>query len=174
VLVLVGVGAIYLALAATVFAPVNTHGTRVDHFTVHSKAAGPDLGVSVVVPAGAHSGSRRCLSFCIAAAAPTPIVAFPGGGEHGYRHDRAEGDWGTYVMDEVIPQLIRRFAVDPSRVAIGGISMGDFGAYDIALQHPGSSCAVGGHSPALCSKAEKPRLEPSNSPAQRDVSLTLN
>jgi S-formylglutathione hydrolase FrmB len=34
-------------------------------------------------------------------------------------------------------------------VAIGGISMGGFGAYDIARLHPGRFCAVGGHSPAL-------------------------
>ncbi len=27
--------------------------------------------------------------------------------------------------------------------------MGGFGAYDIALHHPGRFCAVGGHSPAL-------------------------
>ena len=27
--------------------------------------------------------------------------------------------------------------------------MGGFGAYDIALEHPGRFCAVGGHSPAL-------------------------
>ena len=27
--------------------------------------------------------------------------------------------------------------------------MGGFGAYDLALQHPGRFCAVGGHSPAL-------------------------
>ena len=37
----------------------------------------------------------------------------------------------------------------PARVAIGGISMGGFGAYDLALQHPGRFCAVGGHSAAL-------------------------
>jgi enterochelin esterase-like enzyme len=34
-------------------------------------------------------------------------------------------------------------------VAIGGVSMGGFGAYDIARLHPGRFCAVGGHSPAL-------------------------
>jgi S-formylglutathione hydrolase FrmB len=38
-------------------------------------------------------------------------------------------------------------------VAIGGISMGGFGAYDIALHHPGRFCAVAGHSPALWSIA---------------------
>jgi S-formylglutathione hydrolase FrmB len=42
-----------------------------------------------------------------------------------------------------------RFGIDPQRLAIGGISMGGFGAYDIALKNPGRFCAVGGHSPAL-------------------------
>ena len=32
--------------------------------------------------------------------------------------------------------------------------MGGFGAYDIALHHPGRFCAVGGHSPALWLAAE--------------------
>ena len=32
---------------------------------------------------------------------------------------------------------------------VGGISMGGFGAYNLALQHPGRFCAVGGHSAAL-------------------------
>jgi S-formylglutathione hydrolase FrmB len=52
-------------------------------------------------------------------------------------------------MREVIPAVRRRFGTDPERLAIGGISMGGFGAYDLALHHPGRFCAVGGHSPAL-------------------------
>ena len=53
-------------------------------------------------------------------------------------------------MDEVIPTVVvRRFGIDPERLAIGGISMGGFGAYDLALKHPGRFCAVGGHSAAL-------------------------
>lgn len=35
------------------------------------------------------------------------------------------------------------------RIAIGGISMGGFGALDLARLHPNRFCAVGGHSPAL-------------------------
>jgi len=73
----------------------------------------------------------------------------PDGGDHGYWHDRREGNWGTYLMREVIPLVTRRYSTDPSRLAIGGISMGGFGAYDLALLHPGRFCAVGGHSPAL-------------------------
>jgi len=56
---------------------------------------------------------------------------------------------GRYVMREVIPQVARRFRADRRRVAIGGISMGGFGAYDLARLHPRRFCAIGGHSPAL-------------------------
>jgi S-formylglutathione hydrolase FrmB len=52
-------------------------------------------------------------------------------------------------MHEVIPLAVRRFGIDPQQVAIGGISMGGFGAYNLAQQHPGRFCAVGGHSAAL-------------------------
>ena len=168
---LLGLGIAYLVLRATVLAPVDTHGLRVEHLTVHSRAVGRDLGVDVVLPneSSEASGGRPLLVFlhgrsgsehtytedeAMFAAlarlgARAPVVAFPDGGEHGYWHNRAEGNWGTYVVDEVIPEVTRRFDTDPNRVAIGGISMGGFGAYDLALLHPGLFCAVGGHSPAL-------------------------
>ncbi len=81
--------------------------------------------------------------------ARAPAVVFPSGGESSYFHARAGGDWARYVLDEVIPQAVRRLHADPRRVAIGGISMGGFGAYDIARLRPSSFCAVGGHSAAL-------------------------
>jgi S-formylglutathione hydrolase FrmB len=159
----------YLVLAATVFAPVDRHGARFAHIEVHSKAVGRDLGINVIVPPSAGTrGERSLLVFlhgrggyegtfndAVFRGLPSlhgrraPVVAFPAGGVHGYWHDRADGDWGSWVMDEVIPLVVRRFGVDPHRLAIGGISMGGFGAYDLALQNPGRFCAVGGHSPAL-------------------------
>ena len=54
-----------------------------------------------------------------------------------------------YVLDEVIAQAVRRLHADPRRVAIGGISMGGYGAYAIARLRPKRFCAVGGHSAAL-------------------------
>ncbi len=78
-----------------------------------------------------------------------PVVVFPNGGESSYYHRRASGDWGRYVLDEVIPQAVRRLNADAQRVAIGGISMGGFGAYSIARLAPQRFCAVGGHSAAL-------------------------
>lgn len=168
---LLSLAALYLMLAATVFAPVDRHGARVSQLTVHSAAVGEDLDVTVLEPSGetgegekrplliflhGRSGSNRTFAEDEAVFAGlaklgrrAPVIAFPDGGDHGYWHDRAEADWGRYVMREVIPQVTQRYGTDPSHLAIGGISMGGFGAYDLALLHPGRFCAVGGHSPAL-------------------------
>jgi enterochelin esterase-like enzyme len=76
-----------------------------------------------------------------------PVVLLPEG-EVGWWHDRAEGRWGSYVLREAIPAALARSGADPHRIAIGGISMGGFGALDLG-RTPGRFCAVGGHSPAL-------------------------
>ncbi len=163
------VAAAYLALRSTVLAPVDKHGARLVHLELQSKAVGRPLGVNVIVPPRAgrrgkrwllvflhgRSGSETSFNDPVFERLPElhgrrgMVVAFPDGGEHGYWHDRAEADWGTYVMDEVIPTAVKRFGIDPKRIAIGGISMGGFGALDLALENPGRFCAVGGHSPAL-------------------------
>ena len=77
-----------------------------------------------------------------------PVVLLPEGGT-GWWHDRAEGPWGSYVLREAIPVALRRSGADPHRIAIGGISMGGFGALDLARLEPKRFCAVGGHSPAI-------------------------
>jgi S-formylglutathione hydrolase FrmB len=126
------------------------------------------LPVTVVIPAGSAAGRRPLLVFlhgkgenedshlddAMFAAlarqgARAPDVVFPYGGADSYWHDRAAGRWGAYVTDELIPVTLRRLNADPARVAIGGISMGGFGALDLARLHPGRFCAVGGHSAAL-------------------------
>lgn len=76
------------------------------------------------------------------------MVAFPEGAESWW-HNRASGNWEEYVVDEVIPAVRHRFGTDPHRVAIGGISMGGYGAYHLGLAHPRRFCAVGGHSAGL-------------------------
>ena len=145
------------------------HGAGLEKFTIESKAIGQDVDTQVVVPAGAGSGRLRPLLVFLHGrgggdlprpsnqffdalrdqGTRAPIVAFPSGGDHSYWHDRAGGDWGTYVVHEVIPEVERRYHADPRRVAIGGISMGGFGSLDIARLNPGRFCAVGAHSPAI-------------------------
>ena len=158
----------FLAVTLLDLDSVDTHGSELVHIDVHSKAVGQDQAVNVVVPPRAGPRGRRSLLVYLHGRGGSettfndvvleglpdlkgrqPIVAFPDGGDHGYFHDRAEAKWDEFIAGEVIPLVEKRFGVDPHKVAIGGISMGGFGAYDIALHHPGMFCAVGGHSPAL-------------------------
>jgi poly(3-hydroxybutyrate) depolymerase len=169
VLALLAAALAFFVLSATVFAPVDKHGAKAVRLTVESEAVGEDLGVVVVEPAEMPPAGERSLLLFLHGHGGSdgtyledeavfeglarlgrraPLIAFPDG-ENSYWHDRADGDWGTYVMREVIPTVVRRFGIDPHRIAVGGISMGGFGAYDLALEHPGRFCAVGGHSAAL-------------------------
>jgi S-formylglutathione hydrolase FrmB len=84
-----------------------------------------------------------------------PAVLLVDGGDHSYYHDRDDFKWGTHILRDAIPAARRRMNTDPRREAIGGFSMGGFGALDLARQR--RFCAVGGHSPALW-------LEPSQTP----------
>ena len=158
-----------------------TSGAKVIDFELDSELLGETLPVSVVVPPGARDGRRALLVFLhgrgedessyldqqmfealARQGGRAPVVAFPRGGEGSYWHDRADdGAWGSYVSEELIPELVNRFDIEPERIAIGGISMGGFGAFDIAVREPfelrngeaASFCAVGGHSPAIWENA---------------------
>lgn len=102
--------------------------------------------------AGPGSNANRAFAGALAAqGSRAPAVVFPGGGESSYWHRRHGGDWARYVLDEVIPEAVRRLHADPDRVAIGGISMGGYGAFEIARQR--RFCAVGGHSAATWQSA---------------------
>jgi poly(3-hydroxybutyrate) depolymerase len=159
------------ALAFAVLAgcgSADARGARVETFKVHSRAVGRALEVRVVLPAGETEGRPLVVFLHGRGMSPAsftgddavfaglaklgdraPILAFPYGGDHSYWHDRANGDWGRYVLREVIPQVLERTGADRRRVALGGISMGGFGAYDLATRAKRHFCAVAGHSPAL-------------------------
>jgi len=160
--------AVVIAFVVQQIVSVDRHGATVATIKIDSRAVGHELPTTVVIPAAAPARRRPLLVFLhgrggnerselddaffsalASLGTRAPIVALPYGGDHSYWHDRADGRWGTYVTREVIPQVVSRFAADPRRVAIGGISMGGFGAYDIGRLNPGRFCAVAGHSPAL-------------------------
>jgi S-formylglutathione hydrolase FrmB len=77
-----------------------------------------------------------------------PTVVLLNGGGHSYFHDRRDGPWATSILREAIPEAVRRFRTH-GRIAIGGISMGGYGALHIASLRPREFCAVGGHSAAV-------------------------
>lgn len=80
--------------------------------------------------------------------ASAPAVLLVDGGEHSYFHDRRDFAWGTHVLREAIPAARRVLGTDAGREAIGGFSMGGFGALDLGVVR-GDFCAIGAHSPAL-------------------------
>jgi enterochelin esterase-like enzyme len=157
-----------IALLGVMALPPTASATTVVRYTVHSRFVHRTLPQTAVVPPGGGAG-RPLLVFLHgrgrngnesnangafyaalrAQGSRAPAVVFPNGGEHSYFHARRSGDWARYVLDEVIPRAVKRLGADPRRVAIGGISMGGFGAFDIARRRPSRFCAVGGHSAAV-------------------------
>jgi poly(3-hydroxybutyrate) depolymerase len=138
---------------------------KVVNFTVQSKLLDRALFEELVTPAGGGKGRPLLVFLHGYGASPSdtlsgafiaalrrlgdraPVVFLPEG-DVGWWHDDSQGRWGSYVMREAIPAALRRSGADPHRVAIGGISMGGFGALDLG-RAPGRFCAVGGHSPAV-------------------------
>ncbi len=146
----------------------NRSGAQVIDFTIDSRLVHGTLPAVAVIPPGTTGAGRPLLVFLhgkggnqdtsltsqmfaalAAQGAGAPDIVFPYGGPDSYWHNRADGAWGSYVTDEVIPRALALVHADPRRVAIGGISMGGFGALDIARLHRGRFCAVGGHSAAV-------------------------
>ena len=165
-LVVIG-AAIAAALLADDDFSGDSQGARIERFDLDSKLLDRSLSQTIVRPAGG-SEDRPLLIFLHGRGGDpdssisdemftslrrlgqrAPVIAFVNGDDHSYYHDRDDGPWGRYVVEEALPAALRRTGADPRRVAIGGISMGGFGALDLARLHPDRFCAVGGHSPAL-------------------------
>ena len=161
-------------------------------FALQSKLLGRTMYEELVTPAGGGEG-RPLLVFLhgyggtpsgtVSPALITalrrlgdraPVVLLPEG-YTGWWHDRDEAPWGSYVLNEVIPAGLERSGADRDRVAIGGISMGGFGALDLGRLAPERFCAVGGHSPAVYARGSDDILFGFDDPADfaRHDLLTL-
>jgi enterochelin esterase-like enzyme len=104
---------------------------------LHGRGSRPESLLSDALFRGLQQLGRRA-----------PVIVLLNGGDHSYFHDRRDGRWGSMILDRAIPDAIRRFHTR-ARVAIGGISMGGYGALHLAAVRPRRFCAVGGHSAAL-------------------------
>ena len=134
----------------------STRGARLVHYgstvAVVPRRHGRQL-IVLLHGRGSHADQFLSDAFFLALDhANAPVVVLPDGGNHSYWHDRKDGNWGSVVLDNVIPAAQRRFRTT-GKVAIGGISMGGYGALHLASLRPGEFCAVGGHSAAVWTSA---------------------
>ena len=156
----------------------DTRGAKVVHYTLTSGLLRKKLSEIAVIPPGKQArpllvllhgrhdpsrlsqliasttGPQSMLSDALFAGlarlgSRAPVVVLLNGGGHSYYHDRQDGPWASMILDEAIPDATRRFHTLKGRIAIGGISMGGYGALHIAALQPREFCAVGGHSAAL-------------------------
>jgi S-formylglutathione hydrolase FrmB len=140
----------------------STRDARVVRFTLHSKLVHRDLHEVLVTPKrhgtwllvllhGKGAGPSQFLSqpffdTLAALGGRAPDVLLLDGGDDSYWHDRADGKWGSMILWEGIRAGVKRTLA--LHVAIGGISMGGYGALLLASRQRGF-CAVGVQSPAL-------------------------
>jgi Putative esterase len=140
----------------------STRHARLVPFTLHSHLAHKDLHEILVVPPrhsnlmlvllhGYHASPSQFLTQPLFDTISTlgtraPQVLLLDGGADSYWHDRSDGRWGSMVLREAIPAGLRR--THARRVAIGGISMGGYGALLLGSRNR-RFCAVGAQSPAL-------------------------
>jgi S-formylglutathione hydrolase FrmB len=133
--------------------------------TVKSRLVGRSLQQAVILPSGDTNGrpllvllhgrssdpddmARSSVAKAVdQLGSQAPVILLANGGDHSYYHDRRDGRWGSYILREAIPAAVRKYDLDGRRVAIGGFSMGGFGALDLARMR--RFCAVGGHSAAM-------------------------
>jgi hypothetical protein len=131
-------------------------GTRIIDYTLHSHDVHGDLHEVRVVPPqhgdwtlvllhGYDGGpseffSRQFFRTLASLGRRAPEVLLLDGGVESYWHDRASGKWGSMVLHEAIPPH--------GRVAIGGLSMGGYGAL-LAASRDRRFCATAVMSPAI-------------------------
>jgi enterochelin esterase-like enzyme len=80
------------------------------------------------------------------------IIVLPQGDKGWWTNNTGNGPrWGDYVINDLIPHIDATYRTlrDRSARAIGGLSMGGWGALQLAFTHPDVFGDVGAHSPSL-------------------------
>ena len=103
-----------------------------------------------------------------------PLIIVMPQGDHSYfvNHVGTDGErWGDYIAFDLIAHIDTTYRTIPQPIsrAIGGLSMGGFGALQLAFTHPDIFGAVGAHSPALRTVEQlSDILDPTDAPEDFD------
>ncbi len=85
-----------------------------------------------------------------------PLVILMPDGDNSFYVNSYEGDYETYIVDELVSAVDTEFPTAATRESrsIGGLSMGGFGALYLGLHYSDMFSAIGIHSPALLTQEE--------------------
>lgn len=99
------------------------------------------------------------------------VVVMPTAGPASWWADGAAEKAGTAIMNELLPYVEARYRVQKERSgrAIGGLSMGGYGALNLSLRHPQKFCGAAVISPAIYDP-----LPPETSAARRTPQFVRN
>jgi putative tributyrin esterase len=88
------------------------------------------------------------------------VIVMPDGFRGWYTTNDAGPDYAKYVGEELVAEVERLFPVKRSRSAraIGGLSMGGYGALRLALGYPDTFGSATSHSGALCAGVSPTRV----------------
>ncbi len=97
------------------------------------------------------------------------IVVSPDGENSWYVNSASEpkAKFEDYMLNDVLGKIKKAYPVDSTRIAIGGLSMGGYGALVLALRHPDVFSFVAGLSSSLDIPEGIPELERRNRQALR-------
>ncbi len=88
-----------------------------------------------------------------------PLIIVLPSGEQSYWLNQANCGtrWGDYTAQEVVGQIDKTYRTipNPTKRAVGGLSMGGHGALQLGFNYPNSFSIVGAHSPTLRDKDHK-------------------
>lgn len=99
------------------------------------------------------------------------VVVMPTAGRASWWADGAAEKAGTAIMNDLLPYVEARYRVQKERSgrAIGGLSMGGYGALNLSLRYPDKFCGAAVISPAIYDP-----LPPETSAARRTPQFTRN
>lgn len=98
------------------------------------------------------------------------IIVLPDGGVSFWRNYSAREHYETFVVDDLDRHVRRTFRVRPGKAAIGGLSMGGYGAMALGLKYPDRFASIWSHSSAFYSADRFRSFDvPPDDPEEMDI-----
>jgi S-formylglutathione hydrolase FrmB len=82
------------------------------------------------------------------------IVVMPDGGSHHWADTHTTLRYESMILEDIMPFVKRMFPVRPGPWAIGGLSMGGYGALRLGMKHPDTFCSIFAHSSVIPNQEE--------------------